>query len=193
MKKIVITAAATLVALSAVQATAHAKGGRGGFSGPSMSSARSFQPAMRMSPVSSFKPPVASAAKFNPGKLTPIKPLPPGKIKFPPGKLDPSKPTFPPGKIKFPPGKLDPTKPTFPPGKGPFDPKPPGGKPPVEPPKPPKPPETGHKHPKGKYWVWGGITILATEYAGCGYEYYKWQSTGSKWWYHRYAVCRGWE
>jgi hypothetical protein len=127
--------------------------------------------------------------KFSPGKINPGK-INPGKIKFPPGKLTPK--PFPgkidPGKIKFPPGKLDPT---FPPGKGP---KPPGKdpKPPGKDPKPPgKPPEAGHGH-KGKYWVWGGITILATEYAGCGYEYYKWQSTGSQWWYARYAQCRGW-
>lgn len=79
-----------------------------------------------------------------------------------------------PGKIKLPPGgfkPIDPCKFKF---CGPIGPK-------------PKPPHAGgHKH-----WVWGGITILAADYAGCGYEYYKWKSTGLTYWRHRYFECRG--
>ena len=43
----------------------------------------------------------------------------------------------------------------------------------------------------GKYWLYGGVTILAADYSGCGYEYYKWQSTGAGYWRVRYLECRG--
>ncbi|HRK19950.1 MAG TPA: hypothetical protein PK970_13410 [Hyphomicrobiaceae bacterium] len=79
-----------------------------------------------------------------------------------------------PGKIKLPPGGLKPIDPCKFKFCGPVGPK-------------PKPPHAGgHKH-----WVWGGITILAADYAGCGYEFYKWKSTGSTYWRHRYFDCRG--
>ena len=55
----------------------------------------------------------------------------------------------------------------------------------------PKPtPGAGHGH--GKYWALGGITILASQYDGCGYEYYKWKSTGTSYWRAQYEECRGW-
>ena len=57
----------------------------------------------------------------------------------------------------------------------------------------PKPaPKPDHAHGHGKYWALGGITILASQYDGCGYEYYKWKSTGSSYWHAQYAECRGW-
>lgn len=74
----------------------------------------------------------------------------------------------------FPPIKVGPVKPF----------------PPIKPLPPVKPP---HHHHHGKWWVLGGVTILASQYSGCGYEYYKWKSTGSPFWYAKYAECRGWE
>lgn len=50
-----------------------------------------------------------------------------------------------------------------------------------------------HHHGHGAFWVLGGVTILATAYAGCGYEYYKWKSTDSDQWYEKYRDCRGWD
>lgn len=55
----------------------------------------------------------------------------------------------------------------------------------------PHPHPPGHGH--GKFWVLGGITILASAYEGCGYECYKWKSTESPYWYAKYRECRGWE
>lgn len=51
-------------------------------------------------------------------------------------------------------------------------------------------PKPGKHHHHGRRWFWGGATILAADYSGCGYEYYKWKSTGSSYWYNRYAECR---
>ncbi len=53
-------------------------------------------------------------------------------------------------------------------------------------------PGSGGGHGHGKYWVLGGVTILAASYEGCGYEYYKWKSTGSSYWRTQYEECRGW-
>lgn len=108
---------------------------------------------------------------FKPGPIGPIGKGPvlggPIKIGSPLKPIGPFKP--------FPPIKVGPIKPLPPickfPGCG------------------PKPPH--HHH--GKFWVLGGITILASAYQGCGYEYYKWKSTGSPFWYAKYAECRGWE
>jgi hypothetical protein len=125
----------------------------------------------------------AAQTRIGPGGIQPglgggFKPnLPPGGFKpaLPPnaGGLQP----LPPGSIKVPPGLKPPVvaNPCLIPGK-------------CKPPVPPKPPGSSG----GSKWVWGGITILATQYDGCGYEYYKWKSTGSKVWYRRYAECRGW-
>jgi hypothetical protein len=48
----------------------------------------------------------------------------------------------------------------------------------------------GHGHGHGNFWLLGGVTILASQYNGCGYEYYKWKSTDSAYWYARYQECR---
>jgi len=47
----------------------------------------------------------------------------------------------------------------------------------------------GHHH-GGAGWVLGALTILASDYDGCGYEYYKWKSTGKGYWRDRYHECR---
>lgn len=66
---------------------------------------------------------------------------------------------------------------------------------PIKPVFPIKPigPKPHHHHHAGAFWVLGGVTILATAYEGCGYEYYKWKSTGSDFWLDKYRECRGWE
>lgn len=50
-----------------------------------------------------------------------------------------------------------------------------------------------HHHHGGAGWVLGALTILASDYDGCGYEYYKWKSTGSGYWRERYHDCRDFE
>lgn len=66
------------------------------------------------------------------------------------------------------------------------------------------PPKKGWPPPKGGwhrpyvlppigYWLWNGVTINAYEYEGCGYEYYKWKSTGSSYWRRMYRECRDWD
>lgn len=100
------------------------------------------------------------------GPLPKLTPLPPPKIK----PLPPIK------KLPLPPPKKLP--------------------PPPPPKKPPPPP--GHWYrpyvlPPIGFWIWRGITINAYEYEGCGYEYYKWKSTGSSYWRRMYRECRGWD
>jgi hypothetical protein len=56
-------------------------------------------------------------------------------------------------------------------------------------PAPMPPQKQGHNH-RGGGWVLGGLAIAASDYSGCGYEYYKWKSTGSSAWRERYHDCR---
>lgn len=107
------------------------------------------------------------------GGFKPVGPIAKGPIFKGPIKIaTPLKPLKP---IKpFPPIKVGPIKPF----------------PPIKPLPPVKPP---HHHGHGAFWVLGGVTILATAYEGCGYEYYKWKSTDSSYWLHKYRECRGWE
>lgn len=126
-----------------------------------------------------FLVPIAGAEPTPNGPIikgpTKMSPVPPLKMKpIPPPKLKP----IPPLK-KLPPPPLPKKPPPPPPGK-----------------KPPPPP--GHWYrpyvlPPIGYWIWQGITINAYEYEGCGYEYYKWKSTGSSYWRRQYRECRGWE
>jgi hypothetical protein len=105
----------------------------------------------------------------------------PGSISKPIGPVK----SFPVGPIKAGPFKPLPT--------GPYKPKGPIVTGPIKPLPAPAPAPTktgGHGH--GKYWAWAGVTILASQYDGCGYEYYKWKSTGSSYWHAQYAECRGW-
>ena len=108
------------------------------------------------------KPLGGGLGSIKPGIGSGFKPVTIKPPVFKPGVLKPL-----PGKIKLPPGGFKP----LPPGGGPK----------------PKPPHAGGH---GKFWVIGGLTILATEYGGCGYEYYKWKSTGTSYWYERYVDCR---
>jgi len=39
---------------------------------------------------------------------------------------------------------------------------------------------------------WGHYTTAAFVGGGCGYEYSRWQHTGSFYWKRRYYECRGW-
>jgi hypothetical protein len=45
-----------------------------------------------------------------------------------------------------------------------------------------------HKHGS---WAWGGVTIVASDHDGCGYEFWKWKTTGWRYWRHAYQSCRG--
>ena len=60
-----------------------------------------------------------------------------------------------------------------------------------------KPGEHHHGHHHGHHWhgswAWGGITIVASDHDGCGYEYWKWKTTGWRSWKQAYRICRGWE
>lgn len=57
-------------------------------------------------------------------------------------------------------------------------------------PPPPLPPRHRPRPPGVSFWYWSGIPIFATDYDGCGYEYYKWRSTGSSYWRRMYFECR---
>lgn len=54
-------------------------------------------------------------------------------------------------------------------------------------------PKPSHHHGHGALWVLGGVTILASAYEGCGYEYYKWKANDSAYWHAKYRECRGWD
>ncbi|MER8828405.1 hypothetical protein NKH73_18410 [Mesorhizobium sp. M0938] len=49
-----------------------------------------------------------------------------------------------------------------------------------------------HGHHKHGSWLWGGVTIVASDHGGCGYEFWKWKTTGWRYWRHAYQSCRGW-
>lgn len=49
-----------------------------------------------------------------------------------------------------------------------------------------------HGHHKHGSWAWGGVTIVASDHGGCGYEFWKWKTTGWRYWRHAYQSCRGW-
>lgn len=49
----------------------------------------------------------------------------------------------------------------------------------------------GNHHKHGS-WAWGGVTIVASDHGGCGYEFWKWKTTGWRYWRHAYQSCRGW-
>jgi hypothetical protein len=50
-----------------------------------------------------------------------------------------------------------------------------------------------HNHHKHGSWAWGGVTIVASDHGGCGYEFWKWKTTGWRYWRHAYLSCRDWE
>jgi hypothetical protein len=50
-----------------------------------------------------------------------------------------------------------------------------------------------HDHHKHGSWQWGGVTVVASDHGGCGYEFWKWKMTGWRFWKHAYLSCRGWE
>ncbi|GLS36391.1 hypothetical protein GCM10010869_19800 [Mesorhizobium tianshanense] len=50
-----------------------------------------------------------------------------------------------------------------------------------------------HNHHKHGSWAWGGVTIVAADHGGCGYEFWKWKTTGWRYWRHAYLSCRDWE
>ncbi|RWC90179.1 MAG: hypothetical protein E5V58_12875 [Mesorhizobium sp.] len=56
-------------------------------------------------------------------------------------------------------------------------------------------PDHGHHHGHHKHgaWGWGGVTIVASDHGGCGYEFWKWKVTGWRFWKHAYLACRDWE
>lgn len=71
---------------------------------------------------------------------------------------------------------------------------------PLPPPKKGPPPKGGGKTwvrpyvlPPIGYWIWGSTRINSYDYDGCGYEYYKWKSTGSSYWRRMYRECREWD
>lgn len=53
----------------------------------------------------------------------------------------------------------------------------------------------GNHHNKHKHgsWAWGGVTIVTSDHGGCGFEFWKWKTTGWRYWRHAYRDCRGWE
>lgn len=89
-------------------------------------------------------------------------------------------------------GVVQGTSPPFKPGPGPSGKRPPspgewkggGGRP------PPPPPPRRPRPPGVSFWYWSGAPIYATDYDGCGYEYYKWRSTGSTFWRRKFYECR---
>ncbi|CCV03426.1 hypothetical protein MESS2_1050030 [Mesorhizobium metallidurans STM 2683] len=50
-----------------------------------------------------------------------------------------------------------------------------------------------HGHNKHGSWFWGGVTIVAADHGGCGYEFWKWKTTGWRYWRQAYQSCRGQE
>lgn len=51
----------------------------------------------------------------------------------------------------------------------------------------------GNHHHKHGSWAWGGVTIVAADHGGCGYEFWKWKTAGWRYWRHAYLSCRDWE
>lgn len=91
---------------------------------------------------------------------------------------------------KAPPPGFKPS-PGFKPGPPGAKPPPPGFKPPppVFRPPPPPPPRHRPRPPGVRFWYWSGIPIFATDYDGCGYEYYKWRTTSSTYWRNKFYQC----
>lgn len=100
----------------------------------------------------------------------------PKMVPLPPPKIKP----LPPPKIKPLPLPKKPLPPPPPPKKG-----------------PPPPPKGGwirpYILPPIGFWLWNGVTIHSYDYDGCGYEYYKWRTTGSSYWRRMYRQCRDWD
>lgn len=120
-------------------------------------------PPLKSSPKGPIKGPIIKG----PGPIVKPMPLPPPKMKpLPPPKFKPIPAPIPKKPLPPPPKK-----------KGPWP-----------------PPKSGWVRPYFLppigYWLWNGVTIYSYDYDGCGYEYYKWRSTGSSYWRRMYRECR---
>lgn len=46
-----------------------------------------------------------------------------------------------------------------------------------------------HHHGHHHFRAWHGPVVVTSGYGGCGYYYWKWKHTGSRYWKSKYVAC----